>query len=83
MKGEYAALFCNDTWDLVELPMRMRAIGTKWVFKTKRNADGTVGRYKACVVAKGFAQRKGIDFDDIHSSGKDDQHACYSRHRCT
>jgi hypothetical protein len=64
MDDEYRALIDNTTWDLVDLPKGRRAIGTKWVFKTKRNADGTVERYKARLVAKGFAQRKGVDYYD-------------------
>ena len=45
-----------------KLPLTgQRAIGTKWVFKTKRNADGSVNKYKARLVAKGLKQKYGID----------------------
>jgi hypothetical protein len=54
----------NGTWELVKLPHGRKAIGSKWVFKVKRNPDGTVERYKARLVAKGFGQRPGIDFDE-------------------
>jgi hypothetical protein len=53
----------NGTWELVKLPPRRKAIGSKWVFKVKRNADGSIKRYKACLVAQGFSQRPGINFD--------------------
>jgi hypothetical protein len=54
----------NDTWELVKLPHGRKAIGSKWVFKVKRNPDGTVKRYKARLVAKSFGQRPGVDFDE-------------------
>jgi hypothetical protein len=53
----------NSTWELVKLLPERKAIGSKWVFKVKRNPDGTVERYKARLVAKGFGHRPGIDFD--------------------
>jgi hypothetical protein len=53
----------NSTWELVKLPPGRKAIGSKWVFKVKRNANGSIKRYKACLVAQGFSQRPGIDFD--------------------
>jgi transposase InsO family protein len=54
----------NGTWELVKLPHRRKAIGSKWVFKVKRNPDGTVERYKARLVAKGFGQCPGVDFNE-------------------
>ena len=64
MDSEYKALIDNGTWELVDLPKGRRAIGTKWVFKTKRLSDGSVERYKARLVAKGFSQKKGVDFEE-------------------
>ena len=60
--AEMQAHVNNGTWELVKLPSDRKAIGSKWVFKVKRNPDGSVERYKARVVAKGFSQRPGIDF---------------------
>lgn len=37
----------NDTWVLVDLPSHCKAIGLKWVFKVKRNSDGSINKYKA------------------------------------
>jgi hypothetical protein len=54
----------NGTWEPVKLPHGRKAIGSKCVFKVKRNPDGTVERYKARLVAKGFGQRPGVDFDE-------------------
>jgi hypothetical protein len=54
----------NGTWELVKLPPGRKAIGSKWVFKVKRNANSSIKRYKARLVAQGFSQRPGIDFDE-------------------
>ncbi|CAL9019450.1 unnamed protein product [Prunus brigantina] len=52
MNIEMEALQKNNTWDIVDLPKRMKPVGCKWVFTVKYNADGTVERYKARLVAK-------------------------------
>jgi hypothetical protein len=64
MVREMEAHLENGTWELVKLPPGRKAIGSKWVFKVKRNPDDTVEQYKARLVAKGFGQRPGIDFDE-------------------
>jgi hypothetical protein len=64
MVREMEAHLENGTWEPVKIPHGRKAIGSKWVFKVKRNPDGTVERYKACLVAKGFGQRPGVDFDE-------------------
>jgi hypothetical protein len=65
MVREMEAHLENGTWKLVKLPHGRKAIRSKWVFKVKRNPDGTVERYKARLVAKGFGQRLGVDFDEM------------------
>ena len=55
MDEEMAALYENETWDLVSLPESKNVIGCKWVYKVKHNSDGSVRRYKARLVAKGYA----------------------------
>lgn len=67
MKEEYDALMENKTWYLTNLPANRKAIDSKWIFKTKRDADGNITRYKARLVVKGCAQRKGIDFEETFS----------------
>lgn len=64
-KEEIVSIEKNHTWDLVELPTGVKPIGLKWVFKIKRNADGSVIKYKARLVAKGYVQRHGIDYDEV------------------
>jgi transposase InsO family protein len=54
----------NGTWKVVRLPKGKRAIGSRWVFKIKRTVDGSIERYKGRIVAKGYAQREGVDYTE-------------------
>jgi hypothetical protein len=67
MDEEMAALDANATWELVALPKDNKAIGCKWVYKVKHNANGSVSRYKTRLVAKGYAQTYGIDYEETYS----------------
>ena len=62
---EIASIERNHTWLLVDLPAGAKAIGLKWVFKLKRNPDGSVNKYKARLVANGYVQRHGVDYDEV------------------
>ena len=64
MDEEYRALKQNKTWHLVPARADKNVIDCKWVQKLKRRADGSVDRYKAQLVAKGFKQRYGIDYEN-------------------
>ena len=64
-KDEINTILKNKTWDLVDLPPGEKAIGLKWIFKIKRNADGSINKYKSRLVAKGYIQRHGIDFEEV------------------
>ena len=64
MKEEMEALQKNATWELVPLPKGMKPIGCRWVFTVKLKPDGSINRYKARLVVKGYVQRYGIDYQD-------------------
>lgn len=67
MSEEYSALIQQGTWSLVPLPANTPTIGCKWIFRIKRNADGTISRYKARLVAQGFQQTEGLDYNETFS----------------
>ena len=58
MEDELLSMSKNCVWKLVERTKEMKPIGCKWVFKTKRNANGKIERYKALLVAKGYNQKE-------------------------
>lgn len=67
MDEEMRSLMENGTWELEECPVGVKPVPMKWVYKIKRNADGSVERFKARLVAKGFLQRQGIDFEEVYA----------------
>lgn len=67
MKAEITALEENNTWDIVSLPKGKRPIGCKWVFKIKYKDTGEVERFKGRLVAKGYSQQEGIDYQETFS----------------
>ena len=52
-----------DVYDIVPRPKGRKIIGSKWVFRVKRGPDGTIQKHKARIVAQGFTQIEGVDFD--------------------
>ncbi|CAN1345150.1 Retrovirus-related Pol polyprotein from transposon TNT 1-94 [Linum perenne] len=67
MQDEYNALMRNNTWSLVACPTNVNLVGCKWIFRIKRNSDGTVQRHKARLVAQGFSQEAGVDYFETFS----------------
>uniref|UniRef100_A0ACD5ZTS1 Uncharacterized protein n=1 Tax=Avena sativa TaxID=4498 RepID=A0ACD5ZTS1_AVESA len=65
MEEEMGSIIDNETWALSSLPTGHRAIGLKWVFKLKKDPEGNVVKHKARLVVKGYAQRQGVDFDEV------------------
>jgi hypothetical protein len=58
----------NDVWSLIPCPHNHNIIGTKWIFKNKSDEHGTAIRNKARLVAQGYTQIEGIDFDETFGS---------------
>ncbi|RVW91817.1 Retrovirus-related Pol polyprotein from transposon TNT 1-94 [Vitis vinifera] len=67
MKEEIAALKRNQTWELVPKPRDVEPISCKWVYKIKRRTDGSIEMHKARLVARGFSQQYGLDYDETFS----------------
>ena len=67
MQEEYDSLRAQGTWLLVPPPENRAIVGSKWVYKVKKNPDGSISRYKARLVAQGFSQEHGIDYLDTFS----------------
>lgn len=63
MNEEMQSLEKNGTWQLTDLPADKKAIGSKWVYKSKEGSKGEIV-YKARLVAQGFLQRHGMDYDE-------------------
>ncbi|GJZ69144.1 ribonuclease H-like domain-containing protein [Tanacetum coccineum] len=67
MCDEYKALIDNNTWVLVPRPPNVNIVRSMWLYKHKYNADGSLNRYKARLVANGRSQQQGIDCDETFS----------------
>ena len=67
MNQETRALETNNTWEVVELPVGMKEVGSKWVYRIKYKSDGSVERFKARTVAKGFTQEERVDYQETFS----------------
>ncbi|GJT63420.1 putative ribonuclease H-like domain-containing protein [Tanacetum coccineum] len=65
MQEEFLQFKLQEVWTLVDLPNEKKAIGTKWVFKNKKDERGIVIRNKARLVAQGYTQEEGIDYDEV------------------
>jgi Reverse transcriptase (RNA-dependent DNA polymerase) len=64
MFEEMRALIKNDTWDMVPRPSGKNVVGCKWVYSVKYNPEGKVDRFKAQLVAKGYTQTYGVDYEE-------------------
>ena len=67
MDKEIFALELNHAQDVVPLPLSKALIACKWVYRIKYNLDGSVERYKAKLVAKGYTQQEGLDYSETFS----------------
>ncbi|GJW58800.1 retrotransposon protein, putative, ty1-copia subclass [Tanacetum coccineum] len=67
MNVELQSMKDNEVWDLVDLPPNGKTVGSKWLFKKETIMDGAVLTFKACLVAKGFTQTYGVDYEETFS----------------
>ena len=67
MIGEYSTLLRNNMWSLVDLLASRKVTRCKWVFKVKENSDGSINKYKARIIAKGFHQTTRFDYTETFS----------------
>ena len=67
MINEIDSLHNNNVRELVELPKGRKPVGSRWVFKVKTNADGSIERCKVRLVAQGYSQKEGLDYDETFS----------------
>jgi hypothetical protein len=63
MTEEYQSILKNDVWDVVPRPEGNSVVTSKWIYKIKHAANGSIEKYKAIFVARGFSQIEGVDYD--------------------
>jgi hypothetical protein len=64
MTKEYQSIVKNDVWEIVSRPKSKDVVSSKWLFKIKHVADGSIEKYKVRFVARGFSQKEGIDYEE-------------------
>jgi hypothetical protein len=64
MTEEYQSILKNDVWDVVPRPEGKYVVTSKWIYKIKHVVDGSIEKYKARFVARGFSQVEGVDYDE-------------------
>ena len=69
MEAELDGLWENEVFEEVDRPKGKKVIGTKWVLRVQTDAEGRLEKYKARIVAKGFRQVEGVDYDEIFANG--------------
>jgi hypothetical protein len=64
MTEEYQSIMKNEVWEIVPRPKNKDVVSSKWLFKLKHVVDGSIEKYKARFVARGFSQKEGIDYEE-------------------
>ena len=64
MMEEYESIMKNDVWEVVPRPNGKLVVTSKWIFKIKHATNGSIDKYKARFVAKGFSQKEGVDYEE-------------------
>ena len=64
MVEEYDSIVRNNAWEIVPRPVGKLVVGSRWIYKVKQAADGSVDKYKARFFSRGFSQIEGIDYEE-------------------
>jgi hypothetical protein len=64
MAKEYQSIMHNDVWDVVPIPKEKSVVSSKWIYEMKHAVDGSIEKYKARFVARGFSQKEGINYEE-------------------
>jgi len=64
MVEEYNSIMTSDFWEVVPRPENRSVVGSKWIYKIKYATDGSIKKYKARFMVKGYAQKEGIDYEE-------------------
>ena len=67
MDKEIASMHSQKVWTVVPTPPNKNIVGSRWLFRLKRNEYGEISRYKARLVAQGFSQQPGVDYDEVYA----------------
>jgi hypothetical protein len=67
MVEEYDSIVKNSAWEIVPRPIDKSLVGSRWIYKVKQATDGSVEKYKAVFLVRGFSHIKGIDYDETFS----------------
>lgn len=65
MDAEIKSIERNNTWELTVLPSGVKKIGVKWIYKTKLKENGEIDKFKARLVARGYSQKFGVDYNEV------------------
>jgi hypothetical protein len=64
MVEKHTSIMKNDIWDIVSRPKGKSVVSSKWLYKIKHVADGSIEKFKAIFLARGFSQREGVDYEE-------------------
>jgi hypothetical protein len=64
MTEEYQSIMKNDVWEVVPRPKNKDVVSSRWIYKIKHGADGSIEKHKARFVVRGFSQKEGIDYEE-------------------
>ena len=64
MVEEYSSTMTNDVWEVVPRPQERSVVGSRWIYRIKYATDGSIEKFKPRFVAKGYAQKEGIDYEE-------------------